>query len=108
VSIALRREGLLAICGCGRSGGTRYLEPRLLQGHEPAGVLLASLVHLAVGALADLLQLLILILHWDVLAVSRSRACLMRFAGDRWVEEAVHTMPPPSEMKAARTSSRAR
>lgn len=40
-----------------------YLQPRLLQRHQPACVLVPRLVHLAVGALAHLLYFLVVLLQ---------------------------------------------
>mmetsp|Transcript_56948 Transcript_56948/g.180181 ORF Transcript_56948/g.180181 Transcript_56948/m.180181 type:complete len:344 (+) Transcript_56948:281-1312(+) len=54
------QEGDLAKGG-GRDALLLHLEAGLLQGHQLAGLAAAGLVHLAIGALPDLLELLVLI-----------------------------------------------
>lgn len=46
-----------------RAPSRPHLQPRLLQRHQLAGVLVARLVHLAVGTLPDLLYFLIVLLR---------------------------------------------
>lgn len=99
-------------------GGRTHLETRLLQRHESARASLPGLVHLAVGALPNLLQLFIRLVdgvpHRDGLPTSRSvRRCASVSRGPRCVcvrdkERPMREACGRSSVRSGRSAARGR
>lgn len=74
-----------------------HLQPRLLQRHQPARVLVAGLVHLAIGALPNLLYLLIVLLQQGSRGAEPAAAAAIRAVGQGKIERGPTCRPPTAD-----------
>jgi hypothetical protein len=90
-----------------------HLQPRLLQGHQVARVLVAGLVHLAIRALSHLLQLPIVLLQGEAGRGKWDGSCWVgpRCAGPSCLPYGLQFLAgahPPSRLACRAAASRAR